>query len=59
MMFFLSSIDHNHNNIYVPASIHLLNLITTCIKTFILSTLALSSENVLHRNTTYVQPSES
>ena len=27
-------------------------LITTHIKTFILSTLALSSENVLHRNTT-------
>ena len=41
-------------NIYVRASIHLLTLITTRIKTFTLSTLALSSENVLHRNTTYV-----
>ena len=39
--------------IYVRASIHLLTLITTRIKTFTLSTLALSSENVLHRN---IQP---
>ena len=33
--------------------------INTHYKTFTLSTLALRSENVLHRNTTYVQPSES
>ena len=45
----------HHNNIHVRASIYLPTLITT----FTLSTLALSSENVLHRNTTYVQPSES
>ena len=39
--------------------IHLLTLITTHIKTFTLSSLARSSENVLHRITTCVQPSES
>ena len=36
--------EHHHNNIYVRASMHLLTLITTRIKTFTLSTLAASAQ---------------